>query len=213
MRSGKLARRIQLDFRKRRMQQFVRAFGLKSGHKLIDIGGTPGNWSLIEVQPEILLVNIDEDVWERGRIRKVKGDATRLEFDDNSFDIAYSNSVIEHVGGWPEITAFAREIRRVAPQYYVQTPNKWFPLEVHFHMLFLHWLPFGIARHLVRYLSLFGWTMHPSQARIDEKLRNINLLSEAQVKELFPDARIFRERFLGMTKSFVAVKTLNSQTA
>ena len=211
MRSGKLARRIQLDFRKRRMQQFEREFGLKSDHKLIDIGGTPGNWSLVDVQPEILLVNIDEDVWERGRIRKVKGDATRLEFGDNSFDIAYSNSVIEHVGGWPEIAAFAREIRRVAPQYYVQTPNKWFPLEVHFHMLFLHWLPFRIARHLVRYLSLFGWTMNPTQARIDEKLRNINLLSEAQVKELFPDARIFKERFLGMTKSFVAVKVLDSQ--
>src|SRR3546814_10323990 len=59
-----------------------------------------------------------------------------------SFDIAHSNSVIEHVITWDNMKNFARETRRVAAWHYVQTPYFWFPVDPHFYKLpFYHWLP------------------------------------------------------------------------
>jgi hypothetical protein len=71
----------------------------------------------------------------------VCGSALGLPFDDNAFDVAYSNSVIEHVRTWENQVRFAAEIRRVAPRYYVQTPNAAFPIEPHVMGLGIQWLP------------------------------------------------------------------------
>jgi len=189
-----------------RMRQFVEMFDLKTTDNVIDVGGARGNWEFISIQPNILLVNLDDDEWEDGKIRKVKGDGTALTYPDRSFDIAFSNSVIEHVGEWREQAAFAREISRVAPRYYVQTPNRWFFLEPHLLAPVLHFLPRRVARRLVRYCSVWGWVTKPDQKTIDCFLDDIHLLGVKEMKELFPGAEIHREKFLGMTKSIIAVR-------
>ena len=63
--------------------------------------------------------------------RYVRGDALALPFEDGAFDIAFSNAVIEHVGGREEQRRFVAEALRVARRAFVTTPNRWFPLEVH----------------------------------------------------------------------------------
>jgi hypothetical protein len=193
-------------FRSRRMQQFVRMFDLKDSDKVLDVGGARGNWQLIAVRPHVLLVNLDDDEWSDGKIRKVKGDGTSLTYSDGSFDIAYSNSVIEHVGEWPAQVAFARELARVAPRFYVQTPNRWFFLEPHVLTPLLHFLPRKIFRRLVRYFSIWGWIARPNQKEVDVFLNGICLLGVKEMKQLFPGAEIHRERFMGMTKSIIAVR-------
>jgi hypothetical protein len=129
-----------------------------------------------------------------------------LDFADHSFDIAFSNSVIEHVGALDEQRAFADELRRVGRQLWVQTPARSFFFEPHLLTPFIHFLPHSWQRRLVRNFTLWGWVTRPSQASVDRMLGELRLLDYATFRALFPDCEIRRERFLGFTKSFVAVR-------
>jgi SAM-dependent methyltransferase len=79
------------------------------------------------------------------RVAYVQGDACALPFDDGSFDVVYSNAVIEHVGPRDRQQAFVREALRVGGRVFLTTPNRWFPVEVHTRLPFVHWLPDGLA--------------------------------------------------------------------
>lgn len=193
-------RPFQHYFRTRRMREFVELFHPSSSTRIIDIGGTAYNWTLISEQPEVVLVNRDPGV------EAVPGDGRQLAFGDGAFDIAYSNSVIEHVGEARDREAFAAELRRVAPRYYVQTPNRWFIVEPHLIAVGIHYLPRVVLRRIVRWCSVWGWVERPSQARIDEVLASIHLLDRRALQALFPDAEIRAEKWLGMTKSLIAIR-------
>jgi hypothetical protein len=206
LRTAAINRPFRIFFRTRRMAKFVKLFDLKDSDRIIDIGGLEFNWNLIDIKPHILMVNVHGPIFDREKRKAVHGDGRALTYPDMSFDIAYSNSVIEHVGGWDQVRRFANEVRRMAPRYYVQTPNKWFFYETHMLGFFVHWLPFRIARRLMRNFTIWGLINRPSQAQCDAHLQSVNLLTERQMRELFPDADIIRERFLGMTKSLIAAK-------
>jgi hypothetical protein len=121
-------------------------------------------------------------------------------------DVCYSNSVIEHVGSWDDQQRFAAEVRRMAPQYYVQTPNRYFFVEPHLITPFIHFLPRGIARKLMKNFTVHGLITRPSQQWRDAFLAQTRLLTVSEMRTLFPDAAIFREKFLGMTKSIIAIR-------
>ena len=193
-------------FRRKRMRSFVRWMALSDRTTIIDVGGTPFNWHLIDCNPSVTLANLKVPRPLGGNARIVLASGMALPFPDRSFDVCFSNSVIEHVGDAQARAEFASEIRRVAKRFWVQTPNRRFPLETHFCCLFLHWLPFRITRRLIRHFSLWGWLTRASQSEIDEALRRLTLLDEQEMRALFPDAKIIRERFLGMTKSLIAVR-------
>jgi hypothetical protein len=197
---------FQSYFRTRRMRKFEALFGPAPATRIIDVGGYAYNWTLIDAEPQVLLVNLEDEDRHDGRFHKVHGDGRRLPYADNSFDIAYSNSVIEHVGEPGDQDAFAAEIRRVAPRYYVQTPNRWFVIEPHLIAAGIHLLPRRVMRRLVRWLSVWGWVERPDQHAIDELLASIRLLDHARMRELFPDAEIHAETFLGLTKSLIAIR-------
>lgn len=65
----------------------------------------------------------------------------RFPFGDNSFDVIHCNAVIEHVGGADRQVEFIKEIARVGRKFFITTPSRMFPVEIHTHVLFLHWLP------------------------------------------------------------------------
>jgi ubiquinone/menaquinone biosynthesis C-methylase UbiE len=188
------------------MRFFADAFGLRDDMRIIDVGGRKTNWCLIEEKPDVTIVNIEFGDAEDGRFHYVHTDGKNLPYADNSFELCYSNSVIEHVGDWDAREAMAREIRRVASRYYVQTPNKWFFSDPHTVGAFLHWLPKRYHRKLVRWCTLWGLVDRPSQEQIDALLEEVELLTEREMRALFPDAQIVKERFLGMTKSIIALR-------
>jgi Methyltransferase domain. len=197
---------LQVLFRGSRMRRFARMFCLNDEMKIIDVGGRKSNWSLIEAKPDVTITNIEFTSYEDGRFHYVHTDGGKLPYADNSFALCYSNSVIEHVGSSGARQAFAAEIRRIAPRYYVQTPNKWFFSDPHTVGAFVHWLPKRWQRKLIRWCTFWGLVDRPDQAKIDALLEEIDLLGIAEMRALFPDAQIMRERFLGMTKSIIAVR-------
>ena len=197
---------LQVLFRGSRMRRFAKLFDLSDTMRIIDVGGRKSNWTLIDKEPDITITNIEFSHYEDGRFHYVHTDGGTLPYPDGTFDLCYSNSVIEHVGGETARQTFAHEIRRIAPRYYVQTPNKWFFSDPHTVGAFVHWLPKSWQRKLIRWCSFWGLVDRPSQAKIDALLEEINLLTEAQMRALFPDATIVKERFLGMTKSIIAIR-------
>lgn len=63
----------------------------------------------------------------------------RFPFNEKEFDIAISNAVIEHVGNYEAQKDFLSEIVRVSKKGMLTTPNKWFPIETHYKLPFIHW--------------------------------------------------------------------------
>jgi hypothetical protein len=113
--------------------------------------------------------------------------------------------VIEHVGDLNDQKRFASEAMRCGQKLYLQTPNKWFPVEPHLITAFIHWLPFKITRRMLRHFSIWGLVAKPSQQQIDEFLRTTRLLTRSEITNIFPGAQIKEEKFLGMTKSFIVI--------
>jgi ubiquinone/menaquinone biosynthesis C-methylase UbiE len=201
---------FQNHFRPKRKRAFVRLFPeVAAGSPVLDVGGTASWWK--EDFPKdvnISIVNIDDDhrqeVTENG-FTFYKADGRKLPFADKEFYLTFSNSVIEHVGDLEDQKKFASEAMRCSLKLYLQTPSKWFPIEPHLITAFIHWLPFKVARHLLRYFSIWGLVAKPSQQQIDGFLRTTRLLTRREIKEIFPDAQIREEKFLGLTKSFIVI--------
>ncbi|MCH7643736.1 MAG: class I SAM-dependent methyltransferase [Myxococcales bacterium] len=196
------------------MNRFVETFRPSAETTVLDVGGTPYNWEQIGARFPITLLN-SEPLAADGlgaHYTLVQGSGTRLDFPDRSFDIAFSNSVLEHVGSLDAQRAFAKELRRVGRQLWVQTPARSFFFEPHLLTPFIHFLPLSWQRRLVRNFTLWGWITRPSRASVDRMLGELRLLDYATFRELFPDCEIHRERFFGFTKAFVAVRIERRKT-
>lgn len=154
-----------------------------------------------------LNLDVPETTYDTAKFSYVRGDGRCLPFGEQTFDIVFSNSVIEHVDSFDEQRKFAEEIRRVGRTYWVQTPNKWFFIEPHLITPFIHYLPLGLQKKLLRYFTIWGLVTKPSRDQIDIFLRTTRLLTEKELKQFFPDGTLYREKFFLFTKSFVVYKT------
>ena len=207
-------------FRAKRMAPLVELIknvhAEKGSVSILDVGGRQTYWMSLEgtfLQDHnvvVTILNLPSDLQGQDDqiFKHVTGDACNMpEFSPNEFDIVHSNSVIEHVGNWDKIKEFAREVSRVAPYLFVQTPYFWFPVEPHFLKPFHHWLPRPLR------VSIFlRFDMH-CQARalnLNEAMKRAEddpyLLDFRMFRFLFPDSEIIRERFLIFTKSMVAIR-------
>jgi SAM-dependent methyltransferase len=191
-------------FRPKRMRTFWKRFGLTPHTRVLDVGGFEFNWLLLPELPQLTIINLSTPSERHPGVTWLVADGRYLPFKDKTFEIVYSNSVIEHLSNRENQHLFASECRRVGAHYYVQTPNKWFPIEPHLLAPFVHWLPKPAQRRLLRHFTIWGLLTKPSQQRCDELLEEICLLDDQALRRLFPDAEIWRERMLGLTKSLMA---------
>jgi len=197
-------RPFQRYFRTKRMRQFQQIFGFTAETRILDIGGYEFNWMLLNFSPRVTLLNLS--VPRERNFTWVVADGRQLPFKDGTFELAYSNSVIEHLKNDEDQNLFAAECRRVGLRYYVQTPNKWFFVEPHLITPFIHWLPRRIQRLLLRNFTVWGLVTRPTGQYCESFINEVRLLDGSDLQRLFPDAEILHERFLGLSKSIMAVK-------
>jgi len=194
-------------FRRRRMALFEELFRPNNDTKILDVGGTETNWGFLKTQPRVTLLNIDlEKSEEKGQFKKIPGDGRHLPFPDRSFDIVYSNSVIEHVGTLEDQRSFAREVQRVGKSYFIQTPNRYFPIEPHFITPFIHFLPRSLQLKAAPF-TLWGIMTKAGSEEAKKMVDSIRLINKKEFADLFKEGQISHERFLGFSKSLLAIKS------
>jgi hypothetical protein len=194
-------------FRRRRMRRFERLFRPDAQTRILDVGGSRAQWELAIARPRVTLSNLDPHALRGAApFDAVAASGLQLPHPDRSFDIAFCNSVIEHVGGREARAALAAQLSRVARGLWVQTPARGFPVEPHVLTPFFHFLPRAWQRRLARNFTVWGWLTRPDARRAREMVDRIELLSYREFAALFPDCEIRRERWLGWTKSYIAVR-------
>ncbi len=188
-------------WRERRYSLFLAACAVRPTDRIVDVGaGWGAALERFNKTNPIVAVDLSPQPSEwlsSANVTVVQGDGTQLPFADAEFDVAFSNSVIEHVP--PDLQhRFAAEISRVALRYFVQTPSRYFLIEPHYQFPLFQFLPRRVRRALNRHFTL-GW-------QPKGQWEEITLLSARDLHRLFPDAEIKRERLLGLTKSLIAVR-------
>lgn len=199
----------QDSFRQKRTQFFLDTMQPDASTRILDVGGYCVNWTQVPITSPITFLNTEyPDGWQvnEGRFASESGDGRSLPFADKSFDIAYSNSVIEHVGSLEDQRRFAAEINRVGKRLFLQTPNRWFFLEPHFLAIFVHYLPWPLAKRLIRVLSLRGMMRKGDNKDLKALAEELRFVSLRELKEFFPGCEIHREKWWGMTKSFIVLR-------
>jgi hypothetical protein len=197
--------------RRRRFELFLSLVRKLKGHiEILDIGGTQQFWDLMldEDQPDIhvTLLNVGHQPVSSPRFESVVGDARSMpQFAANSFDVVFSNSVIEHLGDYANQRRMAEEVRRVGRRYFVQTPNKRFPIEPHFLVPWFQYLPVRARTWLLIRFDVGWYRRIPDRSAARAEVESIQLLTRKRFSALFPEATIHDEKFAGLTKSFVAI--------
>src|ERR1700733_1796081 len=185
-----------VEGRQRRYADFVVRCGLLPEYSIVDVGSGPegvsGTLGRFNDQNRIVALDLfARDAQTAPNVTFVVGDATSMPFADREFDIAFCNSLIEHLPP-PAQRALADEIRRVARGYWVQTPNRYFPIEPHQLIVGYQFLPRRIRRSLARRLGGTGGSAE--------------LLTRRDLLALFPGAELYEERVAGLVKSFAAYR-------
>ena len=187
--------------------------GLRAEARVLDVGGTRFFWDLASELglpriEDITILNIEKEERREpcSNIRWVVGDARSMTFADEEFDVVFSNSVIEHVGGLDSQLRFAAEVRRVGKYYWVQTPDPRFPVEPHYLTPFIHWIPKRHRSHFVRYGTVWGLIAKPTSQQVRERVKELRLIREVEFRSMFPDGDLVVERFCGLPKSLIAYR-------
>lgn len=192
------------------MQLFEKTFRITPQTRILDVGGSPLIWQFASVRPRLTILNFPSAL-DRGcrEADLVGADGRMLPFKDKAFDIVFSNSVIEHVGTRADQQRFADEAQRVGRSYWIQTPNRRFPVELHLMLPFVHYFPRRLQSAIVTRFTVWQYVVRPREAErasyVNHFLNDLNLLDARTLQLLFPNATILRERMAGLSKSLVAV--------
>ncbi|MEX5631238.1 class I SAM-dependent methyltransferase [Parafrankia sp. FMc2] len=178
--------------------------------RVVDLGGTVDFWQRLERRPvHVVVINLEKPAEPAPPgIEVVVGDACDppAETFTGRFDLVFSNSVIEHVGGHAKRLAFADVTRRLAPLHWVQTPNRYFPLEPHWLFPGFQFLPVSARASVAQHWPL-AHTKSPDREDALSATMSTELIGRTELRAYFPDSEIIDERSGPLVKSVIAVRT------
>jgi SAM-dependent methyltransferase len=203
-----LASRLSLGARQKIFQVFMSAMAPTEATSILDLGVTcdvnsPESNFFEQFYPHkhrIVCAGTEpahhlESTYPGTRFVQVTA-GSPLPFGDGQFDIVFSNAVVEHAGSRAAQRAFIREALRVSRCFFLTTPNRWFPVELHTCLPLVHYLPPRFYRGIIRKL---GHEYYASES-------NLNLLDRASLLALFPPGvamELRRVRTLGLTSNLI----------
>ena len=185
--------------------------------KICDIGGTYRYWLNFPFEEynrldfEITLLNLEKTINSERENYKHLINRSNVKFfeevgngcdlshkEDNTYHLCHSNSVIEHVGNWSNIKAFASESLRIGKYHFIQTPNYWFPVEPHYFLPLVHFFPRPIHTRLIMRFKKRDFN------RATSNFEENRMLSKREFNYLYGESRIISEKYFFFKKSFIA---------
>lgn len=177
---------------------------------VIDLGGRVLTWQRSPVRPKrVHVVNLEPRPAEVPEWAEVDhGDACALpaRIASGRYDLVFSNSVIEHVGGHDRRQRFADAVHRLGDAYWVQTPYRYFPVEPHWIAPGMQFLPVAARARVARRWPLTHGETKTREAAVRAVLR-VELLDRTQMRYYFPDSVMRMEKMYGIPKSLIAYRT------
>lgn len=194
--------------RARRWEALHTLFPALADMDVVDLGGTVRSWLRAPLMPRsVLVVNlVAEEPPPGGPVQCVQADACDLpsRVADASYDLVFSNSLIEHVGGHARRQQLAEAVHRLAPRHWIQAPYRYFPVEPHWLFPGFQFLPLHLRARIVQ-----RWPLgHSRIGDFDHALAaaaGVELPSKTEFHLYFPDSALLLERLGPLTKSLVAV--------
>ncbi len=197
--------------RRRRWDQFRQRFPDIESMSVLDLGGTVEYWLRAPVRPRhVHLLNLGDEPAEPppSWIRWDVADATDVPESllAGPYDLVYSNSVIEHVGGHAARARFAANVAALAPRHWIQTPYRYFPVEPHWVAPMMQYLPLALRARMGLHWPLVH-TPHADLASAVDAQLQVELLDITAMRHYFPDSTMVYDRFVGLVKSVIAVRS------
>jgi len=191
-------KRITIKARGQFFIYFKESTNYSNEKSIIDIGTTPS----LDSEQNIFLTKTQENqnitclsnqdckilLKKFNNIKEIiVGDGKNTLLDENSFDIVHSNATLEHVGSYNNQILFVRELIRISKEYvFLQTPNRYYPIDFHTILPFIHWLPKKIHRKFLKILKLNFYS----------KEENLNLLSKNDLKKICKELEIIKYKII-----------------
>lgn len=194
--------------RRRRWEALASRFPELSEMRVIDLGGTVRSWKFSGLRPaEVMLLNTFDQNSDLPWVKSVVGDACEVpeQLRGERFDLVFSNSVLEHVGGHRRRVAFAECVHQFGHHHWIQTPYRYFPIEPHWLFPGFQFLPLRAQSYVTMRWPLLT---HPPATTDQAVRRNLGneLMSRTHMRFYFPTSEIHEERIAGVPKSLVAVR-------
>ena len=143
--------------------------------------------------------NLKQDYKNISKI--VIGDGTKIEYDNNSFDIVHSSATIEHVGSEERQIQLIKECLRVSKNtVFITTPNRFYPIDFHTKLPLIHLLPKSIHRRLLKLLGL-GFFAKEENLNLMDKNQIIRICKKLKIENF----KIISHKFLFMTSNFIII--------
>lgn len=201
---------VSYKLRNRRKILFLEFISnLKRPVKILDLGGSEYFWrnlNLINLNDiQILLLNTEfQDVKNFSNIDFINKDVRDLsEFSDNEFDVVHSNSLIEHLSTYDEQKKLAAEIQRIGKNYFIQTPNYYFPVEPHFLYPFFQFFSKEKKIALIQKKDLGWYKKQENMDKAEALASSIRLMKKSELENIFKNPKIHSEKYFLFTKSFI----------
>jgi hypothetical protein len=198
--------------RSRSFSRLLVEFPGLSDMRVLDLGGYVRNWEASPRPDHLTVVNTDTTAVSEVEWATVHhGDACDLpaKLRRGGFDLVYSNSLIEHVGGVERRRALAEQVHEAADHHWVQTPYRYFPVEPHWLFPGFQFLPLAARVEVARRWSMaheFDIRVTMSREQVVEEVLSVELLGRAELRHYFPTSRLLAESFLGLPKSLIAIR-------